>query len=127
VKTSLGRSAGGVDWETPSAVLKAIAEELGTSGLPLSRELAEMIDVNRDLDEQGEWISLLPASAVVELLGVPMTGAETASTLLLATIAARARDAHLDDESLLRVMALATKVVARFESYVAERPAVDAR
>jgi hypothetical protein len=122
VQTSLGRSAGGVEWETPAAVLAAVAAELGHSGVPLCRELVDMIDLDRQIGG-GEIVGL---GAALELLQEPMTAAETASTLLLATIAARARDAHLDDESLLRVMALATKVVARFESYVADGASLEA-
>jgi hypothetical protein len=44
---------------------------------------------------------------------------------MLATAAARARDAGLDDESLLRLMAVAAVFVARFESYLAERGTTD--
>jgi len=58
---------------------------------------------------------------VAELLREPMTAAESVGTMLLATAAARARDADLDDEALLRLMALAAKLVARFETYLAER------
>jgi hypothetical protein len=124
VKTSLGRSEGGLDWQTPAAVLMAFAEELATSGIPLCRELAELVVLADATDGDTETHVLIP-DAVVELLEEPMTAAETASTLLLATIAARVRDAHLDDQSVLRVMALATKVVARFETYVADREPLD--
>jgi hypothetical protein len=120
VKTSLGRSDDGFDWEAPAATLVVFAEELAASGFPLCNELAEMILVDCDVVDHATSTSQ-PASAILELLSEPLTAAETAATLLLATLAARARDAQLDDESLLRVMALATKIVARFESYVAER------
>ena len=126
MKTSLGRSEDGVDWETPAAVLAAFAAELARSGVPLAHELAEMVELDREM-EANRVPGRLALDAVAELLQEPMTAAETASTLFLATIAARARDAHLDDESLLRVMALATKVVARFESYVADSQPADVR
>jgi hypothetical protein len=126
VKTSLGRGEGGVDWETPAAVLAGFAAELARSGVPLAQELAEMVEFDREM--QGDRAhGCLALDAVAELLQEPMTAAETASTLFLATIAARARDAHLGDESLLRVMALATKIVARFESYVADSLPADVR
>ena len=80
------------------------------------------LDGEMEANSAPGWLAL---DAVAKLLQEPMTAAETASTLFLATIAARARDAHLDDESLLRVMALATKIVARFESYVADSQPVD--
>jgi hypothetical protein len=122
VQTSLGRSEDGVEWGTPAAVLVTFAEELATSGVPLCTELAEMIHVDGEIVRARDLGSApLSTDAVAELLGEPMTAAETASTLFLATVAARARDAGLDDECLLRVMAQATKIVSRFESYVAER------
>jgi hypothetical protein len=60
-------------------------------------------------------------SAVTELLSEPMTAAESVGTLLVATLAARARDDDVSDEDLLRVLALATVLAARFETYLAER------
>ena len=64
--------------------------------------------------------------AVADLLSEPMTAAESVGTLMLANIAATARDAQVDDGALLRVMARAAILVARFETFVAEcsvRPA----
>jgi len=43
---------------------------------------------------------------------------------LLAAIASAARDDKLDDETILRVMARAAVLVARFETYLAERRSV---
>lgn len=125
MKTSLGHSEGDVHWEIPDAVLVAFADELAASGIPLCSDLAELIEIDAAL-LRDTALQLAVSDAITELLAQPMTAAETASTLLLATIAARARDANLDDQSLLRVMALATKMVARFETYVAERVRVEA-
>jgi hypothetical protein len=116
VTTWLGRSEDDVDWGTPVDVLVAFAEELGLTGVPLCHELAEMVLV----DDRADDVTMpYPTTAIAELLSEPMTAAETASTLLLATVAARARDANLDDD--------ATRVVARFESYVAELGALHPR
>jgi hypothetical protein len=117
VKTTLGRSEGGVAWETPHAALLGFARELHDGGIPLCEEFAEMILV----DWADDNLAVFPSEAAAELFAEPMTAAESASTLLLATAAARARDAGLDDESLLRLMARAAVFVARFESYLAER------
>ena len=123
VKTTLGRSEGGVAWEAPHEVLLAFARELRDGGVPLCEEFAEMVMVDRADDK----LAASASRAVVELFAEPMTAAESASTLVLATAAARARDAGLDDESLLRLMALATVFAARFESYLAERGTPDTK
>jgi hypothetical protein len=116
VKTRLGRSEGGVAWDAPHEALLAFANELQADGVPLCEEFAEMILLERDAQHAGD-----ERRVAAELFAEPMTAAESASTLVLATAAARARDAGLDDESLLRLMAVATVFVARFESYLAER------
>ena len=121
VETTLGRSEGGVAWETPHEALLGFARELRDGGMPLCEEFAEMILV----DWAEDALAVYPTEAAAELFAEPMTAAESASTLVLATAAARARDAGLDDESLLRLMALATVFVARFESYLAERGTPD--
>ena len=117
MKTTLGRSEGGVAWGNPHEALLAFTRELHEGGIPLCEEFAEVIL----LDWSDDKLAVSPTEAAAELFAEPMTAAESASTLVLATAAARARDAGLDDESLLRVMALAAVFVARFESYLAER------
>ena len=121
MKTTLGRSEGGVAWHAPHQALLAFAGELHDAGIPLCEEFAEMILVHLADDTH----AVAPSRAVAELFAEPMTAAESVSTLVLATAAARARDASLDDESLLRLMALAAVFAARFESYLAEREPVD--
>ena len=121
MKTTLGRSEGGVAWDAPHEALLAFAAELHDAGIPLCEEFSEMILVHLADDKQ----AVSPSRAVAELFAEPMTAAESVSTLVLATAAARARDAGLDDESLLRLMALATVFAARFESYLAERGTAD--
>jgi hypothetical protein len=121
VRTTLGRSEGRVAWDAPHEVLLAFAGELHDGGIPLCEEFAEMILVQLADDKH----AVSPSLAVAELFAEPMTAAESVSTLVLATAAARARDAGLDDESLLRLMALATVFAARFESYLAERGTAD--
>lgn len=105
----------------PHEALLEFARELQAGGIPLCEEFAEMILVDR----ANENLAVSPRQPAAALVAEPMTGAESASTLVLATAAARARDAGLDDESLLRIMALATVFVARFESYLAERGTTD--
>lgn len=108
-------------WDSPHQALLAVVAQLATEGVPLSDLLGEMIAASAELAED---TSVVPA--VADLLSEPMTAAESVGTLLLATTAARARDARVDDEALLRVTALAAVVVARFETYLAERSAYPA-
>ena len=114
MESRLGGGVGYIAWGSPHAALLAIAEQLRAEDVPLGDLMSEMIRASAD----GEAV---PAPAVRELLAEPMTAAESVGTLLLATAAAAARDAGLDDEALLRLMALATTLVARFETYLAER------
>ena len=121
MKTTLGRSEGGIAWDAPHEALLALAAELHDAGILLCEEFSEMILVHLADDKQ----ALAPSQGVAELFAEPMTAAESVSTLVLATAAARARDAGLDDESLLRLMALATVFAARFDSFLAERGTAD--
>ena len=114
----LGSGVGHIAWGSPHRALLAVVEQLRAEEVPLSDLLSEMIVASAALDED----SALPP-AVVDLLREPMTAAESVGTLVLATIAARARDAQVDDEALLRVLARASTLVARFETYLAERAA----
>ena len=116
MESRLGDGVGHIAWESPHAALLAVAEQLKTECVPMSDLLSEMIVASSEVDHTSPLVL-----AVEELLSEPMTAAESAGTLLLATTAARARDAAIDDKSLLRVMALATVLVARFETYLAER------
>jgi hypothetical protein len=118
LERGLGVGVGHVDWEAPHEALLAVVELLRAEAVPMSDLLREMIVASSRIDD----ISVLP-DAVAELLVEPMTAAESVSTLMLATTAARARDAQVDDEALIRVMALAAVLVARFETYLAERSA----
>jgi hypothetical protein len=121
VKARLGNGVGPIVWESPHDALLAVVAQLGAEGVPLSDLLGEMIASSAELTEGDS-----APSAVADLLSEPMTAAESVGTLLLATTAARARDAGVDDERLLRVMALAAVLVARFETYLAERSAFPA-
>jgi hypothetical protein len=121
METTLGRSEGNVAWEMPHEALLRFAQELHEAGVPLCEEFAEMILLERAENE----LAGCAGGAAAQLVSEPMTAAESASTLVLATAAARARDAGLDDEALLRLMAVATVFVARFESYLAERDLSD--
>jgi hypothetical protein len=116
VKSRLGNGVGAIAWESPHAALRAVVEQLDVEGVPLSDLLGEMIAASAALA-----VDVGAAPPAADLLSEPMTAAESVGTLLLATTAARARDARVDDEALLRVMALAAVLVARFETYVAER------
>ena len=122
MKTTLGRSEGGVAWEFPHETLLTFVRELEAGGVPLCEEFAEMIELQR---AAATTPRVDDDSVAGQLVSEPMTAAESASTLLLATAAARARDAGLDDEALLKLMAVATVFVARFESYLAERDLSD--
>ena len=114
----LGNGVGPIAWESPHRALLAVVEQLRAEGVPCSDLLGEMIDAS---SAGADDPAMVPA--VADLLSEPMTAAESAGTLLLATTAARARDSRIDDEALLRVMARAAVVVARFETYLAERSA----
>ena len=83
--------------------------------------MSELIIASADVDD----IQVLP-KAVADLLSESMTAAESVGTLMLATLAAQARDSRVDDTSLLKVMAVAAILVARFETYLAERSAYPA-
>jgi hypothetical protein len=120
--SSLGKDVRGFAWDAPHAALLSLVEELGDGGLPLCEEFAEMILASAAADSR----ALSPSPAAAAVVSEPMTGAESVGALLLATTAARARDAAVDDETLLRTMALATVLVARFDTYLAERGAHDA-
>ncbi len=121
VKSGLGSGVGHIAWESPHEALLAVAEHLRAESVPMGDLLSEMIVASTQADVASEL-----GPAVGELLSEPMTGAESVGTLLLATIGARARDAEVDDEAILRVMALAAVLVARFETYLAERSATRA-
>jgi len=108
-------------WESPHRALLAVVEQLRDDGVPLADKMSEFIIASADLDD----IAVLP-KAVADLLGESMTGAESVGTLMLATLAAQARDSRLDDTALLKVMAVAAILVARFETYLAERSAYPA-
>jgi hypothetical protein len=95
---------------------------LRAEGVPLADKMSELVVASADIDDIGV---VLP-KAVTDLLAESMTGAESVGTLMLATLAAQARDSRVDDTSLLRVMALAAILVARFETYLAERSAYPA-
>ncbi len=118
VKSGLGSGVGHIAWESPHEALLAVAEQLRTEAVPLCDLLCEMIVASATA---GGPAPAGAVGAVGELLSEPMTAAESVGTLVLATTAARARDCGIDDEALLRVMALAAVVVARFETYLAER------
>jgi hypothetical protein len=115
LERGLGIGVGHVDWEAPHDALLTFAEQLRSESVPLGDLLCEMISASSAVDTP----ALMPA--VVDLLSEPMTAAESVGTLMLANIAASARDAEIDDGTLLRVMALAAVLVARFETFVAER------
>jgi hypothetical protein len=106
-------------WGEPDSVLQLCTAELQRDGVPLADEFAEMIAVSgsRTLESS-------PTLAAAELVAEPMTAAESVGTLLLAAIASRARDEQLDDEAILRIIARAAVLVARFETYLAERRSV---
>ncbi len=106
-------------WGEPYEVLRLCMAELQRDGMPLADEFAEMIAVSA-----AETIESSPTLAAAELVMEPMTAAESIGTLLLAAIASGARDEQLDDEEILRVMARAAVLVARFETYLAERRSV---
>ena len=121
MESRLGNGLERVPWDSPHEALLAVADQLRLEAVPLSDVLREMILASTELNSLAT-----PTSAVGELLAEPMTAAESVGTLLLATTAVQARDAHLDDERLLRVMAVAAVLVARFETYLAERDVCDA-
>ena len=104
----------------PDGLLLAALDVLQRDGVELAAELGEMVQASSREDE----LTVSPTVAAAELLAQPMTAAESIGTLLLTTIAARVRDEGLDDEMLLRLMARAAVLVARFETYLAERGAV---
>lgn len=116
----LGDGIGPIAWESPHQALLAVVRQLCAEAVPLGDLLGEMILASSMLTDDAA------TAPVADLLCEPMTAAESAGTLLLATTAARARDAQVDDEALLRVMALAAVVTARFETYLAERSALPA-
>ena len=115
MERGLGVGVGHVDWEAPHEALLAFAEQLSSESVPLGDLLCEMISASAAVDT-----AALPR-AVVDLLAEPMTAAESVGTLMLANIAASARDGQIEDGALLRVMAQAVVLVARFETFVAER------
>jgi hypothetical protein len=118
LESRLGKGVGSIAWDTPHGALLAVTEQLRSEGVPLADMMSELVGTAAEIGE----ITVLP-KPVADLLAEPMTGAESVGTLLLATLAAHARDSQIDDESLLRVMALAAILVARFETYLAERSA----
>jgi hypothetical protein len=121
LESRLGSGVGNIAWESPHRALLAVVEQLRDDGVPLADKMSELIVASADLDD----IAVLPR-AVADLLSESMTGAESVGTLMLATLAAQARDSRVDDASLLKVMAVAALLVARFETYLAERSAYPA-
>jgi hypothetical protein len=120
VTVRLGDGVGPIAWDSPHQALLAVVRQLCAEDVPLGDLLCEMILASSALAEDAA------TAPVADLLCEPMTAAESVGTLLLATTAARARDAQVDDEALLRVMALAAVLTARFETYLAERSAFPA-
>lgn len=121
MESRLGSGVGNIAWESPHRALLELVERLRDDGVPLADKMSEFIVASADLDD----ISVLP-KAVADLLSESMTAAESVGTLMLATLAAQARDTRIDDASLLKVMAVAAILVARFETYLAERSAYPA-
>jgi hypothetical protein len=97
--------------------LAQMAETLEDAGVPLTRELGEMIRLRA-----GD-IAVVPSTAAYELMGEPVTAAEETAAQLLTAIAIRGRDTRLDDDTLGRLLRYATVCAARFDSYLAERTA----
>jgi hypothetical protein len=121
LESRLGNGVGNIAWESPHRALLTVVEQLRADGVPLADMMSELIIASADLED----VAIMP-KAVADLLSESMTAAESVGTLLLATTAAQARDAQIDDTALLRVMALAAILVARFETYLAERSAYPA-
>jgi hypothetical protein len=117
----LGRGRQVDDLDGPGARLVAIADALDASGEQYCASFAEMVLA----DMSAEPHTVCPVRAATELLLEPMTSAEATAAKIMFTAAVHARDARLDDESLRRLMTLATVYVARFESYLAERSVPD--
>jgi len=99
--------------------LQFFVAELQREHVALADEFAEMIDVS-----SADTLDSSPTLAAAELLAEPMTAAESTGALVMAAIAAHARDDGMDDEAVLRIMAQAAVFVARFETYLVERGAV---
>lgn len=109
------------DFGSPGGLLAAFAESLDAAGIALCAEFAEMVRA----DMSAEPFAICPTTAATDLLLAPMTAAESSAAKVMAIAARYARDAQLDDETLERLMTLATVYVARFDSYLAERSVPD--
>jgi hypothetical protein len=116
MKTNLGACVSDTAWAEPSAALMSVIARLECAGTPLCEEFAEMLAALERVAGGGNGIG-----PIGEVLEPPMTEAEATATLILATLAAWVRDARVDDENLLRLIAAATPLVARFDSYLAAR------
>ena len=98
-----------------------IAHALLASDEPLAREFAEMVLVCASDGESGG----APTSAAAELCAVDITPSERTAALALTRAAMYARDANLDDAGVQQLMTFGAVLASRFDSYIAERYAVD--
>jgi hypothetical protein len=106
---------------TDSALL-AVAEDLELVGVPLCKEFAEMILVANATDAA----AVAPTVAGAEILDPPMTDAEKTAAQVVYAVSTLAQRPGVPEEVARALARRAAYFTARFESYLAERDAIEA-
>jgi hypothetical protein len=106
---------------TTDNALLAVAEDLEIMGVPLCKEFAEMILVENAPDAP----AVAPTLAGAEILAEPPTAAEQTAAQIVYAMSTIAHRPGVPDEVKRSVARRLAYFTARFESYLAERDAID--
>ena len=106
---------------TSDNALLAVAEDLEILGVPLCKEFAEMILVANAPDAP----AVAPTVAGAEILAEPLTAAEETAAQIIYAMSTLAYRPGVPDEVCRSVAGRLAYFTARFESYLAERDAID--
>jgi hypothetical protein len=105
---------------TDNALL-AVAEDLELLGVPLCKEFAEMILVANAPDAE----AVAPTVAGAEILSEPPTAAEQTAAQVLYAVSTLVHRPDVPEEVARAMAGRLAFFTARFESYLAERDAVE--
>lgn len=106
---------------TTDNALLAVAEDLEIMGVPLCKEFAEMILVENAPDAT----AVAPTVAGAEILAEPPTAAEQTAAQIVYAMSTIVHRPGVPDEVRRAVARRLAYFTARFESYLAEREAID--
>jgi hypothetical protein len=106
---------------TTDSALLAVAEDLELLGVPLCKEFAEMILVANAPDAE----AVAPTVAGAEILAEPPTAAEQTAAQVVYAVSTLAHRPGVPEEVARSLTGRLAFFTARFESYLAERAALE--